>query len=613
MTSKPQECSLPANVFPNRTEGELEGGPVGGIITKYSGRPIPFRTSHTVDRVTDVPKFLILAAEHAGALPLTDPLSKEWVSCTTVEQARHIIHEDHLAGILVTDPASQPGQQLVRGLDVLSGYPDGLVLLDDSLRVLWRNELLCAMLGLDPEKTDYTFYELFGTLDIQDQQACPFETCRVTGKPFTSTLRIGDKQYFEVRVARIRLGSEEARNQFVAVIRNTTSSTIQQQKLSAIYQAGLDLGDLSPQEMVELTVDERIELLKQKILHYTQDLLEFETVEIRLIEKSSRQLRPLLAMGMEKVAAERQLFADPKDNGVTGFVAASGKSYLCDDTTLDPIYLPGAPGAKSSMTVPLILHDEVLGTFNVESPRPHAFDEHDLQFLELFGREVSIALNTLDLLAIEKASTVSESTQKILQEVANPVDEILNDTAWILEKYIGHEPNVADRLQQILRHTRDIKQRIQQVGETITPEGAHTLFKAKHDRPRLRNKRILVVDSDESVRRAAHELLGRYGCHVETAHNGDEACLMVKSSHYDAVIVDIRLTDMTGFDCFCKLRDINEQISVILMTGFGYDPTHSIVKARQMGLASVLYKPFRIDQLLTEVENAIPPTDSMRV
>jgi DNA-binding NtrC family response regulator len=41
------------------------------------------------------------------------------------------------------------------------------------------------------------------------------------------------------------------------------------------------------------------------------------------------------------------------------------------------------------------------------------------------------------------------------------------------------------------------------------------------------------------------------------------------------------------------------------MTGFGYDPTHSIVKARQQGLKSVLYKPFRIDQLLDEVEKNV--------
>ncbi len=41
------------------------------------------------------------------------------------------------------------------------------------------------------------------------------------------------------------------------------------------------------------------------------------------------------------------------------------------------------------------------------------------------------------------------------------------------------------------------------------------------------------------------------------------------------------------------------------MTGFGWDPGHSIVKARQAGLQAVLYKPFRLDQLLGAIEQII--------
>ena len=114
-----------------------------------------------------------------------------------------------------------------------------------------------------------------------------------------------------------------------------------------------------------------------------------------------------------------------------------------------------------------------------------------------------------------------------------------------------------------------------------------------------------MADSDRSVRRAAHELLGRYGCVVETAHNGEEALLMARTFHYDTVIADIRLPDMNGADCFQRIRETHEHLPVILMTGFGYDSTHSIVKARQMGLEAVLYKPFRLDQLLTAVDNAV--------
>ena len=80
---------------------------------------------------------------------------------------------------------------------------------------------------------------------------------------------------------------------------------------------------------------------------------------------------------------------------------------------------------------------------------------------------------------------------------------------------------------------------------------------------------------------------------------------MILEHRYDVVIVDIRLPDMNGYECFVQLRNINEHLPVILMTGFGYDPGHSIVKARQAGLKSALYKPFRVDQLLTELERAV--------
>ena len=83
---------------------------------------------------------------------------------------------------------------------------------------------------------------------------------------------------------------------------------------------------------------------------------------------------------------------------------------------------------------------------------------------------------------------------------------------------------------------------------------------------------------------------------------------MARTFHYDAVLADIRLPDMTGYECFVSLRKIHSHLVIILMTGYGYDPSHSIVKARQDGLKAVLYKPFRLEQLLNEVENAVTPT-----
>jgi FixJ family two-component response regulator len=76
---------------------------------------------------------------------------------------------------------------------------------------------------------------------------------------------------------------------------------------------------------------------------------------------------------------------------------------------------------------------------------------------------------------------------------------------------------------------------------------------------------------------------------------------------YAAIIADIRLPDMSGYEFLLRLQEVVdvEPLPLILMTGFGYDPGHSIVKARQAGVTDVLYKPFRLDQLLSTVEKVI--------
>ena len=56
---------------------------------------------------------------------------------------------------------------------------------------------------------------------------------------------------------------------------------------------------------------------------------------------------------------------------------------------------------------------------------------------------------------------------------------------------------------------------------------------------------------------------------------------------------------------FAAARAKSTELPVILMTGFGYDPAHSIVRASQEGLQAVLFKPFKVEQLLVELRKAL--------
>jgi len=527
----------------------------------------------------------------------------------------HLTHE-MFAGVYVAAEYLQEAFEigkLFQNEQILEGMPDGVVLLDNDNTILWANGRLREWAASET-LNGANFYSALGSPEILGPDFCPFHTALATGQATSSTLRTNEGHFYQVHAAPVREAPLTDKHppplrHLIVTVRDVTREVLQQQKLAAIHQAGMELADLTPDELFQMSVEQRIELLKANILHYTKDLLHFEVVEVRLLDQKTGRLEPLLAVGMEPEAANRVLYAQPQKNGVTGFVAATGKSYLCEDTTEDPLYLEGAKGAKSSLTVPLVLHDEVIGTFNVESPEPRAFSESDLQFLEIFSRDVAMALNTLELLVAEKASTAAESVEAIHSAVALPVDEILNDAVNVMERYIGHEPEVVERLQRILRNARDIKQVIQKVGQKMAPSQAHPQIAQVEDRPLLRNRRLLVVDADENVRCAAHNLLERYGCVVETAPDGGEAIFMVRhlmrEGGYDAIIADIRLPDMTGYELLLKLQEIMESAPLILMTGFGYDPGHSIVKARQAGLQAILYKPFRLDQLLQNGELVI--------
>ena len=502
--------------------------------------------------------------------------------------------------------------QLVHNVQILSAMPDGVVLLNRDNQIIWGNGRLREWSGRD-DVVGENFYELLNGPEILGPEFKPFDTAICDNKPTSSILRCDNGRYYRVNAAPVVDFNDERPEHLVVTIRDVTEEQLQQQKLEAIHQAGIELADLTPEEVANMDVEERIDLLKANILQGTQDVLHFDVVEIRTLNQQTKELTPLLALGIKPEAESRSLKAEATGNGVTGFVAATGASYLCEDTGEDPLYIEGAQNARSSLTVPLLVHDEVIGTFNVESPEPRAFTESDRQFLEIFTRDIAVALNTMELLAAEKATTAVASAEAIHSAVALPVDDILSDAVNLMERYTNEDSEVADFLHRILKNARDIKHVIQEVGHTMAPAEARPACVQGEDHPVLKGRRVLVADADESVRSAAHDLLERYGCHVETVHDGRQALSMFRSlgnALYDVILADIRLPDMSGYELLLKLKEHRDNPPLVLMTGFGYDPGHVIVKARQAGLKSVIYKPFRLELLLETVEQTVTSNHS---
>jgi CheY-like chemotaxis protein len=263
----------------------------------------------------------------------------------------------------------------------------------------------------------------------------------------------------------------------------------------------------------------------------------------------------------------------------------------------------GLDNAKSSLTVPLRLHDKVIGIFNIESRHRAAFNEDDRQFAEIFGRYVAIALNILDLMVVERVSTSHNVADAVCTEVAAPLNDIASDANSLMDEYIGHD-DLRNKLQQILDNVSTIRRSLRQAAE-----GPNTILGAGEvkaaDDPVIRGARVLVADDEPNIRTTISDVLRKYQATVTVCQSGAEAIARLETDEFDLVVSDIKMPDKTGYDVFAAARKRSQSLPVILMTGFGYDPNHCIVRASQEGLQAVLFKPFKVAQLLAEVRKAL--------
>lgn len=126
--------------------------------------------------------------------------------------------------------------------------------------------------------------------------------------------------------------------------------------------------------------------------------------------------------------------------------------------------------------------------------------------------------------------------------------------------------------------------------------------------PGLRGKHAVVADDDANMRRLVEAVLDKAGCHCTVCCDGAEAMSAIQQEDIDLVVSDICMPHYNGYEIFAAAREQHEDLPIVLITGFGYDPSHSLVRAAQDGHEIVLYKPFTPQQLIDEVRHALEPS-----
>ncbi|MBW2651104.1 MAG: sigma-54-dependent Fis family transcriptional regulator, partial [Deltaproteobacteria bacterium] len=111
---------------------------------------------------------------------------------------------------------------------------------------------------------------------------------------------------------------------------------------------------------------------------------------------------------------------------------------------------------------------------------------------------------------------------------------------------------------------------------------------------------ILVVEDGQSQREMLKDFLAREGHRVEEAEDGNTAIQQVQSGHFDLLLLDFKMPGMNGIEVLEKTKNINPEISVIMMTAYGTIET--AVDAMKLGAVDYIAKPIDLEQLLALVD-----------
>lgn len=115
--------------------------------------------------------------------------------------------------------------------------------------------------------------------------------------------------------------------------------------------------------------------------------------------------------------------------------------------------------------------------------------------------------------------------------------------------------------------------------------------------------KILVIDDDHSSRESLEMYFSEQGYDVLTAGTGRQGVNKYRENPTDAVILDIRLPDMDGFEVLDDLKAQNENVRAIMITAFHDEKT--IRRAMDKGSFAYIKKPINLDELDAVVRKAV--------
>jgi len=123
---------------------------------------------------------------------------------------------------------------------------------------------------------------------------------------------------------------------------------------------------------------------------------------------------------------------------------------------------------------------------------------------------------------------------------------------------------------------------------------------AEFNQRNANNATILIVEDDKGPRDVLYELLSGAGHKVDTAYNGENGLSLFQQKHYDLVMADLGMPDISGLEVASTVKTNNPETKVILVTGWGIQLDTKDLE--RQGVDTVIAKPLDKENVLATID-----------
>lgn len=115
--------------------------------------------------------------------------------------------------------------------------------------------------------------------------------------------------------------------------------------------------------------------------------------------------------------------------------------------------------------------------------------------------------------------------------------------------------------------------------------------------------KVLVIDNDRDMCRIISDVLEEEGIGVNITYKGEDALKKIQRQAYDLMILDYKLSGISGLTVLEKVKYLRPQTQVIMVSAFGDSSTKA--RAKELGASDFIDKPFNINRLVKAVKKAL--------